>query len=415
VSDLKVVAHTRVTGGRPVERLVCHRRLPLVAGLDRHRPAVHVWDCGGGRPHEIGSIGAGSADYAADRPWTRSTPAVAWHPEQPLLLVAGGDGVLRWTPTGLAPLDGVPATATYRALAFSPDGRALWASPSSGGGDDAWQRSDVLDLGAGAVRTAPRWDTGVVEHPGGGLVVTLASDQGATHGIFARVDGAAMRVLRRALVLDADGYETPVFSADGRHLAIRGDAYGNSLTVFEFPSLRRVLATTLGEPTPDYPYPAEWLERMGAWSRHNVAFGPGDGAVWVGTPTGTLLEVDVRDGRAVGHDVLDGSPVTALAATAAGDLVVACGDGDLLLLSVRAGGAQAGPPDEDAARAAVMAFVQSTSEVPEGADVEDHLVVTDGTRAWTPDDLDEVTGADEADPSWLRFRAMLHEARAREE
>jgi hypothetical protein len=32
-----------------------------------------------------------------------------------------------------------------------------------------------------------------------------------------------MRVLRRALILDADGYQTPVLSADGRYLAIRGN------------------------------------------------------------------------------------------------------------------------------------------------------------------------------------------------
>jgi len=50
--------------------------------------------------------------------------------------------------------------------------------------------------------------------------------------------------------LDADGYEAPVFSADGRRFAIRGNAYENSLAVFEFPSLKLVLATTLGIPAP---------------------------------------------------------------------------------------------------------------------------------------------------------------------
>ena len=93
-------------------------------------------------------------------------------------------------------------------------------------------------------------------------MLTFQSDQGATLGLFARVDQgstpAAMRVLRRALILDCDGYQTPVFSADGRHLAIRGNAYDNSVEVFEFPSLTRVLATTLGDPSPGYPYPAEW-------------------------------------------------------------------------------------------------------------------------------------------------------------
>jgi hypothetical protein len=45
-------------------------------------------------------------------------------------------------------------------------------------------------------------------------VVTLHSDQGATFGLFARVDDASspatMRVLRRALVLDASSSPCPV-------------------------------------------------------------------------------------------------------------------------------------------------------------------------------------------------------------
>ena len=63
-------------------------------------------------------------------------------------------------------------------------------------------------------------------HPAGGSAATLSSEQGATHGLFARIDEETdpgeMRILRRALILDADGYETPIFSSDGRRLAIRG-------------------------------------------------------------------------------------------------------------------------------------------------------------------------------------------------
>ncbi|GAA3933699.1 hypothetical protein Aau02nite_26190 [Amorphoplanes auranticolor] len=51
-------------------------------------------------------------------------------------------------------------------------------------------------------------------HPAGGLRLTFSSHQGATLGLFARAAGTAMRVLRRALILDCDGYETPVFSPD---------------------------------------------------------------------------------------------------------------------------------------------------------------------------------------------------------
>ncbi|MFE0510847.1 hypothetical protein [Streptomyces sp. NPDC058964] len=341
---------------------------------------------------------------------------MAWHPDQPLLVVAGEDGVVQWTPAGLCELDGSPATADYRSLAFSPDGRTLWASPSSGDEDIAWESSDVLDLASGTVGAGPRWDTGVAEHPGGGLVATLCSDQGATLGLFARVDDgtapAAMRVLRRALILDADGYETPVFSGDGRHLAIRGNAYENSLEVFEFPSLHRVLATTLGEPNPGFPYPQEWLDQLHAWSRHNIAFGSQPGVLWVGTPTGTLVEVDLEARHAIEHEVLGGSPVSGLGATATGGLVIAGGGGELELLSVRAGSAKSHDTERDTSRAAVTAFMDTTSEVPDDdGDLETHLAVTDGARTWESADLATVTTATATDPTWLRLRAVINDAR----
>jgi hypothetical protein len=200
-----------------------------VAGWDSKRPAVRVWACDSGRLHELAAVGAEWSAYgdAVGRHRARRTPAAAWHPHLPLLVVADEDHVAQWTAEGLSRPDGVPAAARYHSLAFSPDGRTLWASPSSGADEDsAWESSDVLDLTSGTVSTGPRWDTGVPEHPAGGLGATPASDQGATFGLFARVgeegSSAAMRVLRRALTLDADGYETPVFSPDGRHLAIWG-------------------------------------------------------------------------------------------------------------------------------------------------------------------------------------------------
>ncbi|MCE7005336.1 hypothetical protein LWC34_21250 [Kibdelosporangium philippinense] len=71
-----------------VTQLVCHPRLPLVAGLAAERPAVHVWDCTDLRL--LGIIGADSVvyaddDYGQDRVLRK--PAVAWHPERPLALV----------------------------------------------------------------------------------------------------------------------------------------------------------------------------------------------------------------------------------------------------------------------------------------------------------------------------------------
>ena len=321
---------------------------------------------------------------------------------------------MRWTSAGLTELAGLPPAAAYRSLAFSPDGHTLWASPSSGDEGTAWKSSDSVDLASGTIGAGPRWDTGVAAHPAGGLVATLCSDQGATLGIFARVDQdstpAAMRVLRRALILDADGYQTPVFSADGRYLAIRGNAYENSLDVFEFPSLDRVLATTLGEPSPGYPYPQQWLEQYRAWSRHNIAFGAQPGVLWVGTPAGTLVEVGLDNQHVAGHDVLAGSPVTALGATATGELAVASGGGDLVLVSVPAASPPVHAAGGDTLRATVTAFLDATSEVPDDGDLETHLVLTDGARTWQPGDLAAVTTATTTDPAWLQLRAAINNA-----
>ncbi|EYT81959.1 hypothetical protein CF54_16190 [Streptomyces sp. Tu 6176] len=395
--------------------MACHPRLPLVACWDAERPAVHIWSCGTGELRELGSVGAASDAYgdAIGRDRTTRTPAVAWHPDQPLLVVAGEDGVVRWTPAGTYALEGVPAMSAYRYLAFGPDGGSLWASPSSDGEGDAWDSSDVLDLASGTISSAVWWDTGVAEHPGGGLVATLASDQGETLCLFARVDQAdtpaAMRLLSRALILDCDGYETPLFSPDGRHLVIRGNAYDNSLEVFGFPSLHQVLATALGEPSPGYPSPPEWLDQMRAWSRHNLAFSSRSDALWVGTPAGTLVEVDFETQQAAEHAVLKDSRVTALAATAAGALLVAGGGGELALLTVLDGSAPAPGAVGDHAVAAATAFLEAADEIPDDGDLETHLVMTDGTRVWEPGDLTTVTTAAPADPTWLRLRAAVNE------
>jgi hypothetical protein len=100
---------------------------------------------------------------------------------------------------------------------------------------------------------------------------------------------------RRALILDADGYQTPVISPDGRYLAIRGNSYENSLEVFEFPSLTRVFATVLGEPHRSGKYDPDWDRQYRAWSRHNIAFGVQPSLLWVGTPAGTPDHGDLED------------------------------------------------------------------------------------------------------------------------
>ncbi|MFI7383523.1 hypothetical protein [Streptomyces sp. NPDC049813] len=419
MTDVEVVARARISDGQPVERLVCHPRLPLFACLDSQRPAVSVWTCDAGSLRELGSIGAESAVYGEALGWERArrTPAVAWHPHQPLLMVAFEDTTVQWQPSGpTAPVD-LPPTARYNNLAFSPDGHTLWASPSSDGADDAWERSDVLDLTSGAVSVGPQWDTGIAEHPGGGLVTTLSSDQGATLALFARVDvsnaPATMRLLRHALILDADGYEPPVFSSDGRHLAIRGNAYGNSLDVFEFPSLRRVFSTTLGEPNPGYPYPRQWRDQMRAWSRQNLVFGTRRGVLWVGTPTGALVEVDIEALAAREHDIFAGSPVSAVGRAASGELVVAGGSGELVFLSVDA--APTDGADDARAKAAVTAFLDSTSEVSDEADLDSDLILTNGVTTWDAEDLATVDTASEADPTWLQLQAAINNVRGQVE
>lgn len=304
-------------------------------------------------------------------------------------------------------------------LAFSPDGQTLWASPSWADGHASWERSDVIDLASGTVRIGPAWDTGVTMHPAGGLVATLSSEQGATHGLFARIDAQAdpgeMRILRRALILDADGYETPIFSSDGRHLAIRGNAYEQTLHVFEFPSLHLVLATTLGEPNPGYPYPQDWLDRQRAWSRHNIAFAAQPGVLWIGTPAGTLVELDLEKQSAAEHDVLARTPVSALSVTATGELVVAGNGGELALMSVRSDSAETARADGEASHATVAAFLDATSEIPHDADLEEHLEVTDGTNNWNPDNLSAVTTAADTDPMWLRHRAAINDLFSRDD
>ncbi|SEL78754.1 hypothetical protein [Streptacidiphilus jiangxiensis] len=390
-----------------------HPRLPLVACWDSERPAVRVWDCGGGQLRELGVVGAEEEEYGDVFGWDRMqlTPAAAWHPQRPLLVVATAEGLRQWTPDGVSAADG---GSSYRSLAFSPDGRALWASPSADEEGEDWESSDVIDLGSGVVGAGPGWDTGVATHPGGGLVATLVSDQGATHCLFARAEAraegraqadegaapAAMRPLRQALILDCDGYEAPVFSADGRHFAIRGNAYGNYVEVFEFPSLRRVLFTPLGDQS-----------QMESWSRQNLAFAARPGVLWIATPDGSLLAVDVETRETTEHNVPVDSRLTALAVTATGELLTATDGGLLFLLSVLDDPAPttADTPDSrELAEAAVGAFLAGTSELPADADLDSDLVLTDGIRTWIADDLSTVTEADATDPTWLQLRAAVN-------
>ncbi len=297
---IEILSRAQLTA--PVERLIAHPRLPLIAGVDLTRPAVHVWDLDL-RP--IGSVGPATAEYGAERP--ALSPELVWHPHEPILMVSTGETLTRWSPG-----DVTTWSSTYSSLAFSPDGGTLWASPAGGGGKDAWLASDVVDPAGGIVGTGPRWDTGVAEHPAGGLVLTLASDQGATLCLFARNEDRRMRIRSRALVLDVDGYATPVWSPDGLRFAVRGNNYAQTLEVFSFPELRCQLRITLREPDPNLATdPTEWTL---AWLRHDIAFAADPNVLWIGTPHGRLISLDLATETATEHTVADAA-VTAVART----------------------------------------------------------------------------------------------------
>lgn len=178
-------------------------------------------------------------------------------------------------------------------------------------------------------------------------------------------------------------------------------------TWFEFPSLRKVLHTTFGDPYPGFPYPDEWLEEQATWSHHNIAF-TRSGALLVGTPRGSLIEVDLAGERAIEHHVLAGQ-VGALTVLPSGQLVLADRTGQV---TVMAAPGPAAPHDSEvdhaSARERVAAFLATTSELPGDAEFDTELVRTDGVCTWDSDNLDNVTEADESDPTWLRLQAAIN-------
>ncbi|WP_370934030.1 hypothetical protein [Amycolatopsis sp. cg13] len=228
-----------------IRQLVRHPKRPLVAGIELNRPAVHVYYAERVL-RKIGAVGADSAEYGKFPDW----PALAWHPELPELVWSVGGETVRWSRTGTSALD----IAVSDHVAFSPDGQSLWTSPTPPG---VFDRSDAIDLSTGAISPARAWDGGIVAHPAGGLIATKRSDQGASFVLFSR-PGDRLRFLDRALILDSNGWGLPVFSSDGRYLAIRGNTYEHQVLVFEFPSLRRVRKISLSEP--------KRLKRNASWS-----------------------------------------------------------------------------------------------------------------------------------------------------
>ncbi|MFJ6688634.1 hypothetical protein [Streptomyces sp. NPDC091294] len=156
----------------------------------------------------------------------------------------------------------------------------------------------------------------------------------------------------------------------------------------------------------------ELLDQLQSWSRRNIAFGARPDVLWIATPAGTLVETDLETRQAVEHAVLPGSRLSALAAAATGELLVAGSGGELVLLSVPTGSTRSRTADRDVSRAAVAAFLEATAEVPDdGDELETHLVVTDGTRTWEAGDLETVTAASATDPTWLQLQAAVNKVR----
>jgi len=92
------------------------------------------------------------------------------------------------------------------------------------------------------------------------------------------------------------------------------------------------------------------------------------GALWFGMPAGPLVGIDLDGGTTVEHR-LSGSPATALAATATGELVAAAGS-ELVLL-----GRATADPVPDPSR--VAEFLATTTEVSDEDDLDEESATLD--------------------------------------
>jgi len=104
-----------VAVGTAVERLVAHPRLPLLAGLDERRPAVHVWEVEPEALRARAVVGAEAPPYVDDEfghDRFDRRPGVAWHPSRPQLLVTTAAGLHAWSPDdGLVAVGAAPHAA----------------------------------------------------------------------------------------------------------------------------------------------------------------------------------------------------------------------------------------------------------------------------------------------------------------
>jgi len=336
---IEPLTSVRLCDGTVFQRVLAHAQLPFLAGLTLESPAVQVWTWQSGTLVHVVTIDGEDDSADADGPHKylrqdvrgRRLHTVAWHPKQAVLAVNRPDGVAMWSPErGVWRLpwtlpdwkseqtkewEAQCGVRYLNAIAFSPDGTELWC------------QGCAIDVGIGAERMTPRWDTGVAVWPSGQLALSYMSDQSVTVGLFISVNAettpATLSVLDCPLILEQDGYETPIISPDGRYLALRGGAYEVMLDVYELPGLNQVLGVSLAGPDSSF-------AEFGSWSSFNIAFGD-SGALWVGTPQGTLVTLDVATTHAKEFEMSASGPVTSLARGIDG-ILVATGDGGLHLV-----------------------------------------------------------------------------------
>jgi hypothetical protein len=77
--------------------------------------------------------------------------------------------------------------------------------------------------------------------------------------------------------------------------------------------------------------------------------------------------------------------------------------GELLLVSVQADAVEVG----STAEAVATAFLESTVDLPDGADLWESLVMTNGSRTWTASEVAGTTTVDQTDPTWLQIQAAM--------
>lgn len=441
--------------GAPLHHLRFHPTLPLLATVDAHHVAVHVWTWRAGELLRLGSIGEpGVARVPDSIGRLQRGRDIDWHPTRPWLAVAGAQGVQLWmcdlaagvqllrTCGVMPPCERVvedtlywqssnggemqPVTRHrtiprelpgYMHVGFSPSGRSLWASAVDARDEEVRDglASDWFDLDDPAHATQVwRWDTDLALHPEGELMAAFESNQGATLLRFARVNdgpaGESIETLRRALVLDADGYCDLTFSPRGDRFLFHGNAYEGFCQVHAFPSLERVCIVPLDgwKETLEKRLPPSWNDYCPFFE--SLAFSPDNEGLLIGLRSGHLVDLDLRTLEPRDHVLLLDRPLSAFRVRAH-DGLLAVTDLDGLLRLYQLPHPAAHP--DTTSRPLTRSFVDATAPATRYAPWDD-LSLTDGLREWSDASLDTSDLPDSA-PTWARLGAALRACVASED